>query len=95
MKKKQIYYSTSLVSQLREFYKKGISYIDALVEIQLKTDIEFEELVEMLPEYMVNLIKEEFINKKFRVDLNITDSKLKKKMENRSVDITKLLNLKK
>jgi hypothetical protein len=95
MKPKKHYHSRNLSELLHDLVTDGNSYIDAMVEIQDLTKIEFEELIELLPDVQVKKIKKEFIKRHYHIKLNKTDSKLKKEMNNKSNDIIKLLKVKK
>lgn len=77
MKKKTLQYSAHLVSLLNEFREKGVSYVDGLIELQDLLKIDFDDLIEMLPENIIKKIKKDFIDRKYRIKLTKEEQLLK------------------
>ena len=91
MKKKNQYHSKELMNLLNKYKSKGVSYLDALVELHLTLNIEFEEFIEMLPDSIIRQIKSEFKEKKYHIkDLDCSENETQN--EN---NILKFLTLKK
>jgi len=64
MRKKRIKnVNLNIVQQMFNYEKKGVSYIDSLVELHTILKIDMEDLVEMLPDNILNEIKIEFAKK--------------------------------
>lgn len=65
MKKKRVFEpNEQLLLKLYDFKNKGVSYVDALIELHHELDIEMEDFMEMLPDNIINEIKIEFVQKR-------------------------------
>lgn len=91
MKKKNQYHSKELMNLLNKYKSKGVSYLDALVELHLTLNIEFEEFIEMLPDSVIRQIKNEFKERKY----HIKDSDCSENETQSENNILKFLTLKK
>jgi len=92
LKKKKLNYSEPIVNLINSYVEKGNSYIDSILELEYHLKMEAYEIVELLPEYLINIIKKEFIEKNYKINLNKTDTRLKKSMSNKK-DISSILSI--
>jgi len=90
MKKKNTYYSNELMILLNKYKTKGVSYLDALVELHDVLEMEFEELIELLPDSIIKNVKKEFLKRNYRI--KDVDSHQE---ENKNTNILNFLVLKK
>ena len=82
-KKKEKIIDYELIKMLNDYKNRGLSYIDALVDIQEKYEVDAEDLVDVLPDEIIEDIKIEFANKKMIRNKKLRDTAdMKKGIEN-------------
>ena len=82
-KKKEKIINYELIKMLNDYKDRGLSYIDALVDIQEKYEVDADDLVDVLPDEIIEDIKIEFANKKMIRNKKLRDTAdMKKGIEN-------------
>lgn len=82
-KKKEKIIDYELIKMLNDYKDRGLSYIDALVDIQEKYEVDADDLVDVLPDEIIEDIKIEFANKKMIRNKKLRDTAdMKKGIEN-------------
>lgn len=82
-KKKEKIINYELVKALNDYKERGFSYIDALVDIQENFDVDADDLVDVLPDEIIEDIKIEFADKKMIRNKKLRDTAdMKKGIEN-------------
>lgn len=86
-KKKNKEINKTLVELLEQYRKKNIKYYEALIDISEKINIDFEELIEVIPEEIINTIKNEMKKQKFIKDKKSPEDILKDKLKKMKEDL--------
>jgi RNAse (barnase) inhibitor barstar len=82
-KKKEKIIDYELIKMLNDYKDRGLSYIDALVDIQENYEVDADDLVDVLPDEIIEDIKIEFANKKMIRNKKLRDTAdMKKGIEN-------------
>lgn len=82
-KKKEKVINYDLIKKLDEYKERNIEYIDALVEIQETYNLDMEDLVEMLPDDIIEHIKLQFAKRKMIRNKKLRDmADMKNNIEN-------------